>query len=48
MRSFWQIGSKNDYEFGNVELIEVLSDEQGNDYTKVVKDLFDMRDEEDD
>lgn len=38
---------EGDYEFGKVELIEVLNKEQGNDYTKVIEDLIEMCDDED-
>lgn len=37
---------EGDYEFGKVELIETLSIEQGDDYTKVIEDLFEMCDDE--
>lgn len=38
---------EGDYEFGKVEMIETLSAEQGNDYIDVVKNLFDICEDED-
>jgi hypothetical protein len=33
---------EGDYEFGKVEVIETLSEEQRNDYINAVKNLFEM------
>jgi hypothetical protein len=33
---------EGDYEFGKVELIETINAEQGNDYIDVVKNLFEI------
>lgn len=38
---------EGDYEFGKVEMIDELSAEQGNDYIDVVKNLFDICEDED-
>ncbi len=33
---------EGDYEFGKIELIETISAEQGNDYIDVIKNLFEI------
>ena len=39
---------EGDYEFGKIELVDILNEEQGNDYTNVVEKLFEMCKYEDD
>ncbi len=39
---------EGDYKFGKVEKIEELDEEQGNDYIDVIKNLFQILDEEED
>ena len=38
---------EGDYEFGKVEMIEPLTPEQGNDYIDVVKNLFEICEDND-
>lgn len=38
---------EGDYEFGKVEMVETLDVEQRNDYINVVKNLFEICDDED-
>ena len=38
---------EGDYEFGKVEIIETLTPEQGNDYIDVVKNLFEICEDDD-
>lgn len=37
---------EGDYEFGKIELIETISAEQGNDYIDVIKNLFEICEDE--